>query len=49
MLVAHPELNPDKSVDIIGKFTSMWGDSEEWATEVLTKVVDYGRLPLNAQ
>jgi hypothetical protein len=30
MLLAHPELNPNPRENIIEKFKTIWGPSEEW-------------------
>jgi hypothetical protein len=43
MLVAHPELNPNPKEDILEKFASLWGDSEEWDNTILEKHVYIGR------
>jgi hypothetical protein len=43
VLVAHQELNPDPEEDILKKFTSLWGDSEEWDNKTLEKHVYIGR------
>ncbi|KIJ46262.1 hypothetical protein M422DRAFT_778531 [Sphaerobolus stellatus SS14] len=43
MLKAHPELNPNPKEDIIQKFLSSWGDTEEWDNKVLEKHVYIGR------
>lgn len=43
MLIAHPELNPNKNEDIFKKFTDMWGRSEEIDRDVLEVVVNLGR------
>ena len=43
MLIAHPELNPNKGEDIIKKFQDEWGKSEELDDETLAHVVNLGR------
>lgn len=43
MLIAHPELNPNKNEDIIKTFTDIWGHSEEIDRDVLELVVNVGR------
>lgn len=37
MLLAHPELNPNPKENIINKFISLWGPSEEWDEKQLAK------------
>ena len=48
MLIAHPELNPHKDEDIIEKFTTLWGDSEEWDKETLELIINVGRESLDS-
>ena len=43
MLLAHPELNPNPNEDIVAKFKREWGDSEEWAQEMLAKHTSLAR------
>ena len=43
LLIAHPELNPNKNEDIIKKFQDKWGKSEELDDDTLTTVVNLGR------
>jgi hypothetical protein len=37
MLMEHPELNPNPNEDIIQKFKTLWGASEEWDDRLLGK------------
>ncbi|KAF5392271.1 hypothetical protein D9757_001577 [Collybiopsis confluens] len=43
MLVAHPELNPNPEEDIMAKFITEWGESEEWDDKKGAKHVYLGR------
>jgi hypothetical protein len=43
MLLAHPELNPNKDENILAKFLKIWDPSLEWDDAVLRKHVDDAR------
>jgi hypothetical protein len=43
MLIAHPELNPNLDENIIDKFISLWGPSEEWDEKKLAKHLYVGQ------
>lgn len=43
MLIAHPELNPNPSQDILAKFKAEWGDTEEWDQRTLTTLTYLNR------
>ncbi|KAF8804924.1 FAD/NAD(P)-binding domain-containing protein [Phlegmacium glaucopus] len=49
MLIAHPELNPNKDEDIIKKFQDIWGKSEELDDDTLAQVVNLGRTMPRSQ
>jgi hypothetical protein len=37
MLIEHPELNPNPGENIVEKFKTLWGASEEWDEKLLNK------------
>jgi hypothetical protein len=37
MLIEHPELNPNPRENIVEKFKTLWGASEEWDEKLLNK------------
>lgn len=37
MLIEHPELNPNPKENIVEKFKTLWGASEEWDEKLLSK------------
>lgn len=43
MIVAHPEIVPNPAQDTMLKFTTEWGDSEEWDQRTLAKHTYLGR------
>jgi hypothetical protein len=37
ILIEHPELNPNPGENIVEKFKTLWGESEEWDKKLLNK------------